>query len=62
VRDALEDHLRDFVGATPDDPVLTRPSGPPLRRQDLSRTWTDVCMELGLQGIRVHGLAITPPP
>jgi integrase len=53
---ALEDHLRDYVGAVPDSPVFTRPSGLPLRRQDLSRAWTDVCIELGLEGTRVHDL------
>jgi integrase len=53
---ALEDHLRDSVGAAPDSPVFTRPSGLPLRRQDLSHAWSDVCMELGLAGIRVHDL------
>lgn len=52
----LEDHLRDHVGAAPDSSVFTRPSGLPLRRQDLSRAWTDVCFELGLEGVRVHDL------
>ena len=51
---AIVDHLRDHVGAAPDSPVFTRPSGLPLRRQDLSHAWTDVCVELGLEGIRVH--------
>ena len=53
---ALEDHLRDHVGAAPDSPVFTRPSGLPLRRQDLSRAWSDACAELGIEGARVHDL------
>ena len=53
---ALEDHLRDYVGADPDSLIFTRPSGLPLRRQDSPRAWTDACFELGLEGIRVHDL------
>jgi integrase len=56
VLDALEDHLRDHVAAAPDAPVFTRPTGLPLRCQDLSHAWTDVCIELGLEGVRVHDL------
>lgn len=53
---ALEDHLRDHVRAAPDSPVFTRPSGLPLRRQDLSHAWSDACMNLGLEGFRIHDL------
>jgi integrase len=56
VLQALEDHLRDHVGAAPDSAVFTRPSGLPLRRQDLSHAWSDVCLEVGLAGVRVHDL------
>jgi integrase len=53
---ALEEHLRDRVSAAPDSPVFTRPSGLPLRRQDLSHAWSDACTALGIEGARVHDL------
>jgi integrase len=53
---ALEEHLRVSVAAALDSPVFIRPSGLPLRRQDLSRAWNDACSALGLEGARVHDL------
>ena len=53
---ALEDHLRDYGAPEADSFVFTRPTGLPLRRQDLSHAWKAACAEVGIQGIRPHDL------
>jgi len=53
---ALEDHLRDYVAAPVDAIVFTRPTGLPLRRQDLSHAWKAASTAVGVQGVRPHDL------
>ena len=53
---ALEDHLRDYVAAQVDAVVFTRPTGLPLRRQDLSHAWKAACTDVGVEGVRPHDL------
>ncbi len=53
---SLENHLQRFVSAAPDSVVFTRPTGLPLRRQDLSHAWTDACAVVGIEGVRPHDL------
>jgi integrase len=53
---ALEDHLRDYGAPEADSFVFTRPTGLPLRRQDLSHAWKAACAAVGVQGIRPHDL------
>jgi len=52
----LEQHVSDNVEVRPDAPLFTRPSGLPLRRADLSRTWRDACDAVGVTGVRPHDL------
>jgi integrase len=53
---ALEHHLEDYVAAPVDSFVFTRPTGLPLRRQDLSHAWTAACAVVGIEGVRPHDL------
>ena len=52
----LEGHLADHVAAQVDSFVFTRPTGRPLRRQDLSHAWTAACAVVGTEGARPHDL------
>ena len=56
VLQALEDHLRDFVAPATEAFVFTRPTGRPLRRQDLSHEWRAACAAVGIDGVRPHDL------
>jgi len=56
VRQALEEHLRDSVAPAIDAFIFTRPTGLPLRRQDLSHAWTAACAVVGVEGLRPHDL------
>ena len=56
VLDALDDHLRAFVAPSADAFVFTRPTGLPLRRQDLSHAWAAACAVVGIDGVRPHDL------
>jgi len=56
VLEALSDHLDEYVAPAPDAPVFTRPSGLPLRRQDLSHAWSDACAAVGVTGVHPHDL------
>ena len=53
---ALEHHFQDYVAAPADSFVFTRPTGLPLRRQDLSHAWTTACAAVGIEGVRPHDL------
>ena len=53
---ALEAHLRGYVAPAADSFVFTRPTGLPLRRQDLSHAWRDACTAVGIEGVRPHDL------
>jgi integrase len=46
--DALDEHLRLYVGPEPEAWLFTRSTGRPLRRQDLSHAWHDACTAVGL--------------
>jgi len=52
----LRGHIDTYVAPHVDAAVFTRPSGLPLRRQDLSRAWAAACTQVGLSGVRVHDL------
>jgi len=48
--------LEDCASAPADSFVFTRPTGLPLRRQDLSHAWTAACAVVGIEGVRPHDL------
>jgi hypothetical protein len=54
--ESLEAHLRDYVAPAVDSFLFTRPTGLPLRRQDLSHAWKAACGDVGMEGLRPHYL------
>ncbi len=56
IADELAEHLDLYVAPEPDAWLFTRPSGRPLRRQDLSHAWSDACKTVGISGVRLYDL------
>jgi hypothetical protein len=56
---APSDHPDADVAPEPDAPIVTRLSGLPLRRSDLSNAWKDACAVVGLRGVHPTTSATT---
>jgi integrase len=53
---ALEEHLSEYVLASPDSPLFTGEKGGPLRPHVLQAAWDDARRKTGLQGLHFHDL------
>jgi integrase len=49
-------HLDEYAAPGVEGAVVTRLTGRPLRRADLSLSWQTACAGAGLKGVRVHDL------
>lgn len=64
VMSELEHHLAEHVASATDAPVLSRPSGAPVSRSELSDAWRAACAAVGVvpwsrshpEGLRLHDL------
>ncbi len=61
VMHALDDHLRDYVAPSPDAFMSTRPTGLPLRLQELSHAWKAACATQGGSSVCDHTTYATTP-